>query len=75
MQALRIRYRVSSKTLELPELEPLIGHDVEIILLAPSEVQLFPQDELAPREPGRGAGTAWMAPDFDDPMPEFAEYM
>jgi len=27
------------------------------------------------RVPGRDAGKAWISPHFDDPLPEFEEYM
>ncbi len=41
MNAIRIRTRIESETLTLPELKPLIGRAVEIIVL----------DELPPRAP------------------------
>ena len=33
MNAFRIRRRLESETLHLPELRPLVGHNVEIIVL------------------------------------------
>jgi len=52
MNAVRIRKRVDSDTLHLPKLRPMIGKDVEIIILeerAPfgSTQDLSPVDEAA----------------------------
>ena len=52
MNAVRIRKRVDSDTLHLPELRPMIGKDVEIIILeerAPfgGTQDLSPVDEAA----------------------------
>ena len=33
------------------------------------------QGPAAPRTPGSLAGQIWMAPDFDAPLEDFAEYM
>ena len=41
MNAVRIRRRVESETLHLPELRPLIGKDVEIIVLEEQSIQEF----------------------------------
>ena len=33
MNAIRIRKKIDSETLHIPELRPMIGHEVEIIVL------------------------------------------
>lgn len=45
MNAIRIHTRLESDTLRLPELKPLIGKDVEIIVLADSSET---QGDLSP---------------------------
>jgi hypothetical protein len=71
MNAIRIRRKIDSETLHIPELRPMIGHEVEIIVLEdrPSSVdQVDPQafwkgktvDELA-KEQGVGVYS------FNDP--------
>jgi len=45
MNAIRIRTRVQSETLRLPELRPLVGKEVEIIVLADGEGE---RGDLAP---------------------------
>ena len=71
MKAVRVRKHLTSSTLELPELEPLIGKDVEIIVL-----------EETPEKPaqrpirfGTAKGKIKMSDDFDAPLEDFKEYM
>lgn len=69
MNALRIEKRLDSHI--LPELIPLLGKQVEIIVLEHAE------QEPARKSPKAGSaqGKVVMAPDFDAPLDDFAEYM
>ena len=62
MAAIRIRRKLESETLHLPELKPLIGHEVEIIVRDESISQAGP--------PGRSDWDAvlaatWQLRDYD----------
>jgi len=68
MNALRIEKRLNSHV--LPELIPLIGKDVEIIVLE------RPQSDLPPvkgPKAGSAKGKVTIAPDFDEPQQDFAD--
>ena len=69
MNALRIEKRLDSHI--LPELIPLVGKDVEIIVL-----EKIPAPPLPRKGPTAGSakGKVIIAPDFDAPLAEFAEY-
>jgi hypothetical protein len=71
MNAIRIRKRLDSQVLDLPELAPLLGKSVEIIVLeeAPGPV------EARDREPGSARGEVKMSDDFDAPLDDFAPYI
>ena len=45
MQAIRIRRKLDSETPHLPELKPLVGKHVEIIVLADSEPDAIMQSD------------------------------
>src|SRR5437763_9555042 len=57
MQAIRVTQTLASETLHLPELRPLIGKQVEIIVLAdePSPGTSMPATDEALRYPLRGS--------------------
>jgi hypothetical protein len=90
MNAIRVRRRIDSDTLHLPELRSLIGHDVEIIVLhqdaTPSQsASAFWQDhtvdELAAAQGITAAPTSieqvfgdWTANDFDGFEETIAEW-
>ena len=68
MNAIRIERRLESPT--VPELIPMIGKQVEIIVLE------TPAKALPPSSPKAGSakGKVFIAPDFDAPLDDFAEY-
>jgi len=70
MIATRIRQRLESDVVRLPDVGPLIGKNVEIIVLedVPSEqpAQLNPRSRVA----GSAKGLIWVADDFDAPLPD-----
>jgi hypothetical protein len=68
MNALRIEKRLDSHI--LPELIPLVGKQVEVIVLEKGEAPA----RKAPKT-GSAKGKVIMASDFDAPLEEFAEYM
>jgi prevent-host-death family protein len=47
------------------------GEEIVIAKAGRPVARLMPFDEPAkPRKPGSARGKIWMAPDFDDPLPE-----
>jgi hypothetical protein len=73
MNAIRIRRKLTSHVIDLPELRPMVGKAVEIIVLEEAETQ---KDTLShSRQSGSAKGKVKMAPDFDAPLDDFAEYM
>jgi hypothetical protein len=71
MDALRIRTRINSDTLHIPDLKQMIGKDVEIIVLVES-----PDEKIHKRKrtPGSAKGMMTMADDFAAPLaPEIVE--
>jgi hypothetical protein len=60
MKAIRLRRHIDSETLSLPEIKPLIGRNVEIIIL--EEEILKP----AGRRRKKFSDSAGMYPDFDE---------
>jgi hypothetical protein len=69
MNAVRIEKRLDSHI--LPELIPLIGKRVEIIVLEEAgEIPPSPN----PVKAGSAKGKVTMAADFDAPLDDFAEY-
>jgi hypothetical protein len=71
MQAVRIRKRLESSQLDLPELSPFVGKTVEIIVLEEPE---SPAPARQPRTPGSAAGQITMSDDFNDPLEDFEPY-
>ena len=72
MNALRIRTRLTSHVVELPELEPLVGKVVEIIVLEEPEIPTHDGGPV-PRA-GSARGTVTMGDDFDAPLEDFGPY-
>ena len=73
MNAIRISRQSDSHLIDLPELAPLVGERVEIIVL---EEEPEPAETLPGPKAGTGKGQVlWMAPDFNDTPGEFEEYM
>jgi len=68
MQALRIRKRLDSDTIQFPELKNMIGKDVEIIII----IETQETDEKTPinpaRTPGSAKGMMKIADDFEMPL-------
>ena len=86
LNAIRIDRRLDSQVLDLPELAPLVGKRVQIIVLEEPAVESSQVTAARPQaEPvalptrsafGCGKGEVlYMAPDFDATPGEFAEYM
>jgi len=61
MNAVRIRKRVDSDTLHLPELRAMIGKDVEIIVLEEPAAQAASQDLTAVHEAAGKIDLDWDA--------------
>lgn len=69
MNAIRIEKRLDSHV--VPELIPLIGKQVEIIVL---ETAAKTSPRNGPKA-GSARGKVTIAPDFDAPLDDFAEHM
>ena len=63
MEAVRIRTRLDSETLHIPDLRAIIGKEVEIIVLVESQAEGMPK-----RKPGSAQGLITMADDFEAPL-------
>ena len=53
----------------------MAGERIIIAKAGKPVAELGPITERPARVPGRDAGKVWMSPHFDDPLPEFEEYM
>lgn len=73
MNAIRIRRQLTSHVIDLPELQPMVGKAVEIIVIEETETQKSALP--APRQSGSAKGKIKISPDFDAPLDDFAEYM
>jgi hypothetical protein len=75
MEAIRILRHLESQVLDLPEVAPLVGRDVEIIVFA--AIATPNNGNVAPvqRRAGSAKGMIELAADFDAPLDDFAEYM
>jgi hypothetical protein len=69
MNAILIRRQLTSHVVDLPELEPMVGKAVEIIVLEEPEWS----SKKGPKA-GTARGKVQMSADFDAPLDEFAEY-
>ena len=68
MEAIRIQTHLDSDTLYLPDLKPMIGKDVEIIILAESRAEKRHAVEIRKRQPGSAKGLFSMSDDFEAPL-------
>lgn len=75
MNAIRISRTLDSHVVDLPELAPLVGRRVEIIVLDAGSDPVGPPPPPEGSAFGCGKGEVWMAPDFDQTPEEFADYM
>lgn len=74
MKAVRIQTHLNSDTLCLPDVKPMIGRDVEIIILAEPETEHQQQASVHQRQPGSARGQFSMSDDFTAPLdPEIIE--
>jgi hypothetical protein len=69
LHAIRVRTRVDSDVLKIPELLPLVGRSVEVIIV---EDEPGPAEGASPRKPQLGTlrGLVDIPDDFDAPLPE-----
>ncbi|MBK9265745.1 MAG: hypothetical protein IPM54_38905 [Polyangiaceae bacterium] len=69
LHAIRIRTRVDSDTLKIPELLPLMGHEIEVIIVdeEPASAQ---STTLRKPQLGTLRGLVDIPDDFDAPLPE-----
>ena len=63
MQAIRVRQRLNSETLTLPELRPFVGKDVEIVIS-----DMTPTSEEASETPPQRSPLAGSVLWYDDPF-------
>jgi hypothetical protein len=70
MNAIHIRRHLTSQVVDLPELAPLVGKTVEIIVVEESDMV----STTAPKA-GSARGAVQMSADFDAPLDDFADYM
>jgi hypothetical protein len=71
MQAIRIKQRLDSETLHLPQVRPLLGKQVEIIVLEDEAAQISgetPASDDASRYPLRGSVLRYDEP-FEPAVP------
>jgi hypothetical protein len=75
MEAIRIHRHLESHVVDLPEVAPLVGRDVEIIVLAATAAPDASTLGPVQRRAGSARGTIELSADFDAPLDDFAEYM
>jgi hypothetical protein len=70
MIAARIRQRLESDTIRIPDAAAFIGKEVEVIVLL--DASLEAADRQNPRKQIRGSakGQVWLGADFDEPLPD-----
>ena len=71
MNAIRITRRLDSHVIDLPELAPMVGKRVEIVVLEEPDAE---QPTAGPQGGTAKGEVLWMAPDFDDTPEGFEEY-
>lgn len=69
LHAIRVRTRVDSDTLKIPELLPLMGHHVEVIIVDDEPASAEGTTLRKPRL-GTLRGLVDVPDDFDAPLPE-----
>jgi hypothetical protein len=70
MIATRIRQRLESDTIRIPNASEFIGKDVEVIVLVEPAPEDLGGDNPRKRILGSAKGKIWIAPDFDAPLPD-----
>jgi len=70
MIAARIRQRLDSDTVRIPNASEFIGKDVEVIVLLEPSAETAGGDNPRKRIRGSAKGQVWIAPDFDAPLPD-----
>ncbi len=70
MIATRIRQRLESDTIRIPNASEFIGKDVEVIVLLEPPLEARGRDNSRRSIRGSAKGQIWIAPDFDAPLPE-----
>ena len=70
MNAVRVRKKLESHIIDLPEVSRMVGKTVEIIVL---EEQDVPDAPPAPKA-GSAKGLVTMSDDFDAPLADFDSY-
>jgi len=72
MIATRIKQRLDSDVVRLTDVGPLIGKNVEIIVIEDIEEEKMKQPRRPPRVPGLAKGIIKTADDIDAPLPDEA---
>jgi len=75
METIRVHRHLESQVVDLPELAPLVGRDVEIIVIASPIAASAQTPGPVQRRAGSAKGTIELSADFDAPLDDFAEYM
>ncbi len=70
MIATRIRQRLESDTIRIPNASEFIGKYVEVIVLLESPPETRGSNNLRQQIRGSAKGHVWIAPDFDAPLPD-----
>jgi hypothetical protein len=70
MIATRIRQRLDSDTIRIPNAAEFIGKVVEVIVLLEPPLEVPGGDNPRKRIRGSAKGQVWIAPNFDAPLPE-----
>ncbi len=70
MIATRIRQRLDSDTIRIPNAADFIGRDVEVIVLLEPAPESSGCENPRKRIRGSAKGQVWIAPDFDAPLPD-----
>jgi len=70
MMATRIKQRLESDVVRLPDVGPLIGKNVEIIVLEDTQTEQPAEPGPRRRVAGSAKGLIWVSDDFDAPLPD-----
>ena len=70
MIATRIRQRLKSDTIRIPNAAEFIGKEVEVIVLIEPSPETPGGDNPRKRIRGSAKGQVWVGPDFDAPLPD-----
>ena len=70
MIAARIKQRLDSDTIRIPNAARFIGKEVEVIVLAETPPEPTAGDNPRKRILGSAKGKVWISPDFDASLPD-----